>query len=178
MKKFLKVLKVFIKAFVIAIIVLVFITLLVGNFRKNRKIEKQEKVIQYYETTYLGENSETSVEISELESQLEEANSKVAELEQQINGVTNDETYLNIAFPTDGNYYKDAYDEVKFYADSSCTIEVAGKVRFMSATQKQEQAKNGLQIYCLRMDSGKICYCTESPYLITEQKYIEMKNEE
>lgn len=152
------------------------VVLLSANSKMNKKIERQKKAIDMYEETYLGTDS-MSTKLSELESQLEDANSIVAELEQKISGMSEDETYLNIAFPTDGNYYKEAYDEVKFYADPTCTIEIKN-VRFMSATQKSEQAKNGLEIYCLRMDNGKICYCTQSPYLITEQKYIEMQQDE
>lgn len=172
MRKFLNALK------VIAVIVFIvwFVSLLIGNSSKSRKIDKQEKIIRMYETTYISDESETAKNISELESQLEAANSRIAELEQQINGGVQDNVYFNLRFPTDGNYYKEAYDEVQFYSDPTCTVKISD-VRFMSAEVDTRQAENGLEIYCLRMDNGQICYCTEGPYLITEKKYNEMHEE-
>ncbi len=172
MRKFFDALK------VIAVIVLVvwFVSLLIGNSKKSREISKQNKIIHMYETTYLSDESETAKSISELESQLEAANNRIVELEQQINGGIQDNVYFDLRFPTDGNYYKEAYDEVPFYSDPTCTIKISD-VRFMSSEVDHGQAENGLEIYCLRMDNGQICYCTESPYLITEKKYNEMHEE-
>lgn len=172
MRKFLEALK------VIAVIVFVvwFVLLFIGNSSKNRKIDKQEKIIRMYETTYVTGESDTANKISELESQLEDANSRIAELEQQINGGVQENVYFNLRFPTDGTYYKEAYDDVQFYSDPTCTVKISD-VRFMSAEVDVRQAENGLEIYCLRMDNGQICYCTEAPYLITEGKYNEMHEE-
>lgn len=169
MRKFLDALK------VIAVIVLIvwFVSLLIGNSSKSRKIDKQNKIIRMYETTYISDESETAKNISELEIQLEAANARISELEQQVNGGVQDNVYLNLRFPTDGSYYKEAYDEVQFYSDPTCTVKISD-VRFMSAEVDVRQAENGLEIYCLRMDNGQICYCTEGPYLVTEKKYKEM----
>lgn len=169
MRKFFDALK------VIAVIVLVvwFVSLLIGNSKKSREIDKKNKIIHMYETTYVTEESETSKKISDLESQLEDANIQIVELEQHINSGVHDNVYFNLRFPTDGNYYKEAYDEVQFYSDPTCTVKISD-VKFMSAAIDSTQAENGLEIYCLRMDNGQICYCTEAPYLITEGKYDEM----
>lgn len=162
-----------VKVVVVIFMVVWFISLLFGNSSKSRKLDKQNKIIHMYETTYINGESEFSSQISELESQLEAANSRIAELEQQVNGGVQDNVYFNLRFPADGNYYKEAYDEVQFYSDPTCTVKISD-VRFMSAEVDLRQAENGLEIYCLRMDNGQICYCTEGPYLITEKKYNEM----
>ena len=169
MRKFFDALK------VIAVIVLVvwFVSLLIGNSKKSREIDKKNKIIHMYETTYVTEESETSKKISDLESQLEDANIQIVELEQHINSGVQDNVYFNLRFPTDGNYYKEAYDEVQFYSDPTCTVKISD-VKFMSAAIDSTQAENGLEIYCLRMDNGQICYCTEAPYLRTEGTYDEM----
>lgn len=108
----------------------------------------------------------------DLEERLEIANNKIIDFEELKD---NDSTYLNVKFPSDGNYYKEAYDSVIFYEDPTCTIEIEN-VRFWSPVIDTAKAKNGLDIYCLRLDSGKICYCTQSPYLITEEKYRERQD--
>ena len=169
MRKFFDALKVI----VVIVLVVWFVSLVIGNSKKNREIDKKDKIIHMYETTYVTGESETSKKISDLESQLEDANSKIAELEQQISGGVQDNVYFNLRFPTDGNYYKEAYDDVQFYSDPTCTVKISN-VRFISAEVDSRQAENGLEIYCLRMDNGRICYCTKEPYLITEKKYYEM----
>lgn len=123
---------------------------------------------------------------------MKQQNKKIEELEEEIKEYKKDaevkkqeeeslriedKNYLNVKFPSDGNFYKEAYDAVTFYSDSTCTKELKN-VRFMSPEVDTAQAKNGLNIYCLRMDNGEICYCTESPYLITEGKYQELKMSE
>lgn len=152
--------------------VITFVIVLLGcNVSKNQKIKDQKAIIHQYEEEYI-----TSTEEIDAESNLEDANKRIAELEQQISSGVEDNTYINIKFPSDGNYYKEAYDEVQFYSDPYCTVKLSN-VRFMSPNIDNSQAENGLSIYCLRMDNGEICYCTESPYLITEGKYNEMKEE-
>ena len=161
------------KVIVVIVLVVWFVSLVIGNSKKNREIDKKDKIIHMYETTYVTGESETSKKISDLESQLEDANIQIVELEQHINSGVQDNVYFNLRFPTDGNYYKEAYDEVQFYSDPTCTVKISD-VKFMSAAIDSTQAENGLEIYCLRMDNGQICYCTEAPYLITEGKYDEM----
>lgn len=113
-------------------------------------------------------------EIEELQKELEKYKQQAVLKEQEeISLDVEDNTYLTVKFPYDGNLYKEAYDSVTFYSDPTCTEEI-DDVIFMSPEIDTAQAKNGLGIYCLRLDSGEICYCTERPYLITEKKYNEI----
>lgn len=152
-----------------------FIILFIENSSKNREVNKQEEIIHMYETTFVHSEEGNLNRIFELESQLEASNKRIAELEQQVNGITEDNVYISLKFSTDGNYYKEAYDKIEFYKDPECTIKIFN-VRFMSSAVDYGKAENGLEIYFLRMDNGEICYCTERPYLITEKKYKEMHN--
>lgn len=160
--------------------IIVFVTVLLCAFSltgcgaSKREILKEQKEtnnrLTNIEERLDGKESE---EVTELRQQLADAQIQITELEQKTNGITDDGTYVSLKFPSDGNYYKEAYDSVTFYSDPECTQKISN-VRFMSAKIDSAQAENGLSIYCLRMDNGKICYCTDSPYLITETKYKEM----
>ena len=127
-------------------------------------LSKKEKMYQQEQKKLKEENE-----------QLKEENKK---LQQELaNNKGEDSAFMNLLFTTDGEFYKEAYGDVQFYADSSCTQEI-NNVRFVSAKIISSEAENGLNIYCLRMDNGEICYCTKSPYLITEGKWEEMQEEE
>lgn len=169
------------KKFLVGVIVLVVaITFLkgCGNNRREANLklriteiqqEKQEKeeIIQVQEE-----------KIQELQQELQNVKIEKERLEKRTeSAIEKDENYLNVKFSSDGSYYKEAYDKVQFYSDSTCTIKL-DNVRFMSAEIDYAQAGNGLNIYCLRLDSGIICYCTERPYLITEEKYNEIKSKQ
>lgn len=117
-------------------------------------------------------------EIEKLQEELEKyKQQEIINEQEEISMDVEDNAYLIVKFPSDGNYYKEAYDRVTFYSDSTCTEEI-DDARFMSPEIDKAQAKNGLEIFCLRLDNGRICYCTESPYLITEKKYNELKTED
>ncbi len=144
----------------VVMVVIGIIALLKGEWdEKGRLVENTRSTME-----------EQYEEIQSLKEQIKEKENKIAELEQQVKTVE-DETYMQLKFPSDGNYYKEAYNEVQFYSDATCTIKI-DNVRFMSS-YVDTSAENGLSIYCLRKDDGKICYCTESPYLITENDYKE-----
>ena len=124
--------------------------------------------------TIMKENTQQNAEVEELQKELEKYKQQADLKEQEeISLDVEDNTYLTVKFPYDGNFYKEAYDSVTFYSDPTCTEEI-NAVIFMSPEIDTAQAKNGLGIYCLRLDSGEICYCTERPYLITEKKYNEI----
>ena len=155
---------------IILVVVVIFFAKGCGDSNKKRELQNQITVQNQ-------ENAEEQEEIKRLKQQLEEANKELIELEQEVNEIVEDDNYLNVKFPPDGNYYKEAFDEVIFYSDPTCTEKIYD-ARFMSPKIDSAQAENGLNIYCLRLDNGEICYCTESPYLITEGKYNERKAEE
>lgn len=158
--------------------IIVFVTVLLCAFSLTGCASKREILKEQKETNNRLTNIEEildgkeSEDVTELRQQLADAQIQITELEQQTNGVTDDGTYVSLKFPSDGNYYKEAYDSVTFYSDPECTQKIFN-VRFMSPEVDSTQAENGLSIYCLRMDNGKICYCTDVPYLITEAKYKE-----
>lgn len=169
------------KKFLVVVIVLVMAVILLkgcGNSNNKREINLLERRIEQLEQEKEQvQVNEDEDQIKELQQQLKEANSEKEELEKKANAIANDGNYLNVKFPSDGNFYKEAYDQVQFYSNSACTIKIDNP-RFMSPEIDSAQAENGLNIYCLRLDSGMICYCTESPYLITEKKYNEIKSEQ
>lgn len=124
------------------------------------------------------ENDETeNKDVAELENKLAEANKKVEKLESVISATSKDEIYIKVKFPSDGNFYKEAYDEVQFYSDPECTQEIETP-SFISKNVDNAQAKNSLNIYCVLTESGTIVYCTQPPYLITEDEYEESHKEE
>lgn len=136
----------------------------------NEEIEKLKEELNEQDTEKL------QTRIVELE---EELRIKSGEITQQaINNISNGTyvNYMNTKFPTDGNYYKERYDRVVFYADPTCTNEIYVDLRFLSPAIDESQAKNGLKIYCLERDDGTIVYCTEYPDLITEIEYNESKD--
>lgn len=154
----------------IVLITIIFFAKSCSDSNQNRRLRNQVSVQKQ-------ENVADEEEIQKLKKQLKEANKNLIELEQEANEFIEDNNYLNIKFPSDGNYYKEAFDSVTFYSDPTCT-EKLDDARFMSPEIDSAQAENGLNILCLRLDNGEICYCTDSPYLITEGKYNEMKEEE
>ena len=157
---------------IILVVVVIFFAKGCGDSNKKRELQNQITVQNQ-------ENAAEQEEIKRLKQQLEEANKELIELELQLEQEikAEDYNYLNVKFAPDGNYYKEAYDVVTFYSDPYCTKKIYD-VRFMSPEIDSARAENGLNIYCLRLDNGEICYCTESPYLITEGKYNERKAEE
>lgn len=154
----------------IVLITIIFFAKSCSDSNQNRRLRNQVSVQKQ-------ENVADEEEIQKLKKHLKEANKNLIELEQEANEFIEDNNYLNIKFPSDGNYYKEAFDSVTFYSDPTCT-EKLDDARFMSPEIDSAQAENGLNILCLRLDNGEICYCTDSPYLITEGKYNEMKEEE
>lgn len=160
------------KFLVVGIFIYVCILALVQTIKlhkRDRTIENQNVIIKYYEDLYVSDDKD----YQEALNQLKEANQKIAEMQQQQTSYELDDTYINNKFPHDGIYYREAYDEVQFYSDMTCTREIYN-VRLMSSAIDSCNAKNGLFVYCLRMDDGKICYCTEMPYLVSEGKYEEL----
>lgn len=156
---------------IIGIVVLIYV---ISSVKSCYRKEQSRKII---ETGTIYTTKQQDEEIEELQKELEEYKQKAELAEQEeISVEVEDNTYLTLKFPSDGNYYKEAYNRVTFYSDPTCTEEI-DNARFMSPEIDAAQAKNGLDIFCLRLDNGKICYCTESPYLITEKKYNEFKTE-
>ena len=164
---------------VVFVIFIFFITILaiVQTIRvgvKSRKVNRQALIIQEYKDKYDEKQIENyEKRISELE---EEIKTKIDLQKQSEVGMTEDSTYLNRKFPSDGKYYKDT-ESVIFYSDPSCTVKIFDELRFMSCYIDSAKAENGLDIYCLRMDNGRICYCTTHPNLVTEKEYNKMKSQ-
>lgn len=126
---------------------------------------------------------------SEVEKLLNEASSRIADLERQIknweqwNGNTFDEdTYMSIKFPEDGHYYMTA-NKVTFYYDPTCTQKIDFDYWnhcFRSSKIDYDYAENGLSVYVLRMDNGMLVYCPQSkdmPYLVTVDEFWERIDE-
>lgn len=144
-------------------------------------IERQKSTIASLEGSAETAEETEQAEDSSAEQELEEARNRITELEQQISSGVEDNTYLRIKFHTDGYYYKNKNDSVTFYFDPTCTEEISEPIRFMSKSMDSDEAENGLAIYCLKMDNGKICYCPQNkgyPDLITEEEYNQIKAEE
>lgn len=156
---------------VISVLLIIFII----HFLKGCSSKNNSQKIYEYGTRFQQESTDKDKKIEELEKELEnyQQQENYEEQEDIIQESKVDNEYLNVKFPYDGKYYKEAYNSVTFYSDSTCTEEIYD-ARFISAGIDEAQAKNGLIIYCLRLDSGEICYCTQRPYLITEEKYNEM----
>ena len=169
------------------VILLIFLTV-IKMYDQKTTIRQQRATIQRHNSSIasLEGSTETVEEIekaedSSAEQELEEARIRITELEQQISSGVEDNTYLSIKLPTDGYYYKNKNDSVTFYFDPTCTEEISEPIRFMSKSMDSDEAENGLAIYCLRMDNGKICYCPQNkgyPDLITEEEYNQIKAEE
>lgn len=150
--------------------------MLLKMYDQSVTIKQQRATIHRLNSTETTEEIQ-QVENNSTEQELEEARIRITELEQQINKGITDNTYLSIKFPTDGYYYKER-NAIKFYSDPTCTVEISASIRFMSKKVDSDEAENGLAIYCLRMDSGEVCYCPQNkgyPELITEQEYNQIK---
>lgn len=174
MKKVLKVI------FVLLVVVLI-VWLFVDNTNKRRQIKEQKATIHQYEEVYLPsigvepsykDESDYCVQCKVLEAQLEEANNRITRMQQQINTGGENNSYLCMKFQIDGIYYKDI-NGIQFYTDPACTKKIKSdkEIRFISYTIDYAQAANGLEIYCLLMDNGQICYCPQIkglPYLVPE----------
>lgn len=168
--------------------VLVIFIVIIKMYDQSVTIKQQRATIMRQRETIdsLENSTETAEETEQVENisaeeELKEARIRITELEQQISSGAEDNTYLNIKFPTDGCYYKERNDAITFYSDPTCTVKISSSIRFMSQTRDSDEAENGLAIYCLRMDNGKICYCPQNkgyPDLITEQEYNQIKAEE
>ena len=118
--------------------------------------------------------------IKELETEVKEKNDKIKNLKQKIKNLESDidNRYLEIKFPTNGLYYKEAF-EVQYFADPECTKKISD-VTFLSPEKDTGRSStNDLPIYILRTEDGGFCYCpqTSSPYLITLEKWNEMQTE-
>ena len=152
---------------VVGIIVLIYIIIFVKSCSRK---DYSQKIL---ESGTIESTRQQNEKIKELQKEVEKYEQEADLKEQEeTSREVEDNTYLTVKFPFDGSYYKEAYDQVTFYSDPTCTEEIAD-ARFMSPEIDTAQAKNGLSIYCLRLDNGEICYCTDSPYLITEKKYKE-----
>lgn len=165
MKKFLK---------VIAILVLMIFGLgsCVGSTISKGTIKQLRASLNY--TNFTKEEAEKRV--SELETELKnktlEANSAAQKLTEITAGSSN--SYLDIKFPSDGNYYVDSYQST-FYKDENCTQPINAP-RFMSPVIDENlTAPNGFSIQAIRLDTGELCYCPKDTriYLVTEEEWQE-----
>lgn len=167
------------KKFLGLIFIVIIIIIIAKGCASCQSKEESRKIIeagQRLETT----TDEKQEEIEELEQQVKKYKAKIDLLEQGLDRDIDSAEYLNLKFPSDGNFYKEAYDEITFYTDPTCTIELETEATFMSPEIDTVEAENGLAIYCLRLYNNEICYCPQNkgqPYLITEEKYNELKAE-
>ncbi len=119
------------------------------------------------------ENEVLQEENSKLKSALEEEKLRAGKAEQQ-NATGDSSSYLDIKFPSDGNYYVDSYQS-KFYRDANCT-QLIDNPRFLSWKQDEDlESPSGFPIKAMRLDSGELCYCPRdtSVYPVTEAKWEE-----
>ena len=124
----------------------------------------------------------------ELEQQVEELQTELAKKTEEADVAKQKQTevtagdsslYLQAKFPSDGNYYVDANENV-FYKDTTCT-QVVDDPKFMSpAIDDNVEASNGFPIKALRLNTGEICYCPRDTgvYLVTEQEWQEYLKEQ
>lgn len=133
--------------------------------RINQKLAKHDQTVADYKET-LSNKDEIILE-------KERENNKLRQEATEVEP-NNVNIYIDNKFPFDGHYYRED-GGIKFYEDPPCTKELTGEIRFMSNYPDPDEAENGLQIYCLRLDNGLIVYCTreKGPHLITEEEYRE-----
>lgn len=173
-------------------IVILMIVLVFSNRSLKKENNKQKLIIKNYEQHYFGSEKDISeLENDEMESlkqniislqksveELEKQKGKLTTQKQNVMSDVNVEEsvkeYLTRKFPFDGNYYKEA-GEAQYYKDIFCTKKIDSKnLRFMSQTTDYTSAENGLSVTCILTSDWQIIYCTESPYLVTEEKYQEI----
>ena len=149
---------------IIRILVAVFVLITLGglystNHRLNvlvaRMEEKEETTVE--ETKQLEETEQVEetmqVEKTEQEEQTSQAQGEYDTFDD----------YMQLIFPTDGNYYVEATGTVQFYADPDCTIEIESprflspEVEYISAFETKTGYRT--QIYVFLMEEEKICYC-------------------
>lgn len=97
-----------------------------------------------------------------------------ADKAEQQNATGESSSYIEIKFPSDGNYYVDSYQS-KFYRDATCTQPIESP-RFMSpAIDENVEAPNGFAVKAMRLDNGDIVYCPRdtSVYPVTEAEWEE-----
>lgn len=162
------------KLLLLLVLIVVFSSVIINSCNSKRKNE--ELTVQNEDAH--NDLSSKEKEVEDLEKKLEKAKNKIIKLEQKVGKNVEDSVYINLKFSIDGNFYKEAFDVV-YYSDPTCT-QIVKEPRFLSSKTDAENADNGLAIYCLRLDNGDICYTprTNTPFLITEAKWQEMKKEE
>ena len=157
---------------IIIILVAVFVLITLGGlYSTNHRLNELEARVQEQEET-IAEETEQVEETMQVEKTEQEEQTNQAQGEYD----TFDD-YMQLIFPTDGNYYVEATGTVQFYADPDCTIEIENP-RFLS--QKVEfitgfETKTGYrtQIYVFLMEGDKVCYCPAyfngTPKLVEEK---------
>lgn len=74
--------------------------------------------------------------------------------------------YIEIIFPTDGNYYVEATGTIKFYADKDCTIPISNP-RFISKgsgyiSMYLTESGYRVNVHVFLLEGNKVCYCPSS----------------
>lgn len=149
---------------IIIILVAVFVLITLGGlYSANHRLNELEARVQEQEET-IAEETEQVEETTQVEETMQVEKTEQEEQTNQAQGEYDTfDDYMQLIFPTDGNYYVEATGTVQFYADPDCTIEIENP-RFLSKEVEYIsgfETKNGYQtqIYVFLMEGEKICYC-------------------
>lgn len=106
-------------------------------------------------------------DISEVRAENERLNKKLSKLKQQI-GVAEDSEYMRLKFKRDGKFYKNSNPEVKFYSNPDCGRgdKIKGDLTFLSKDVDTITNDADITVYCVVLDTGKVCFCTKYPSFI------------
>lgn len=133
------------------------------------------------------QNNLNDIKVANEKAEEEKSNAKTeakneklrADKAEQQNATGESSSYIEIKFPSDGNYYVDSYQS-KFYRDATCTQPIESP-RFMSpAMDENVEASNGFAVKAMRLDNGDIVYCPRDTnvYPVTEQEWQEYQKEQ
>lgn len=178
----------FIKWLLVIIAILILVTLCTREYLKDRgliRLNSGKKVTnqQYSELVERMDKVEDKLDISntdyadytenndisEVSSENERLRKKVSKLKQKI-GVAEDSEYMRLKFKRDGKYYKNSNPEVKFYSNPDCGRgdKIKGDLIFLSKYVDTITNDADITVYCVVLDTGKVCFCTKYPSFIEE----------
>lgn len=81
------------------------------------------------------------------------------------------ETYLELAFPSNGTLYEPVSEDIAFYSDPDCTNKI-NNVKFVSFYGEDVLLHDSSKVYCYRMSNGEICYSRQA---LSYNDFIECK---
>lgn len=149
--------------------VVFFVVLFCGLISTNHRINELKAMVEGKE--------EQKVEVIKQVEEEQEVQQTEEIVRPQIIIECDNSEFMQMLFPTDGNYYVEATGMVTFYSDPKCENEISTP-RFLSGERQYYHFytwKDGfdMEIYCLLAEDGTICYCPghKTPKLLTEAEY-------